>query len=662
MLNIYKTTVSAVILASAALTFGTAPLAQAETLQEALISAYNNHPRLQAERARVRESDEDFVQARSQGRLSSTLTGNTGASITRRTDFGVFGAEGLATEDNFPTALQLQVIQPIYAGGRVRALKRQAEAGVFAARESLRGIEQNIFNQAATAYIDVLRDEAAARIRRNNVKVLTRQQQAAQDRFDVGEGTLTDIAQSKSRLAAAEIGLAQADSDLQSSRATYRRVIGHMPSNLTAPPQFVLPDSLQQAQRLAQNNNPQLLAALYNEQAADAGIDVAKAASKPTLSLNAAAQAARGQSSGIDRIEGAQITANISIPIFTGGLNRSRVRQASHAKTRTVFETRDTQRAIDQAVEQLWAQLEASKRSVISSQQQVESARIAFEGVVLEQQVGTRTTLDVLDAEQEALSAQLALLDAERSLNISTFQLLETLGVFEARSLQLPTDIYNPAQNHENVKYWGMKQTADKFVPKPVQEGLVSLGNQLLKPIHAGGELLDLSPDQPYLGPNDPFYEIHNTGQVQQISTIQPEIISQTVSQPQIITAAPITAPLTAQTSASYGASLSFAAQQPHQSAPLRTNAAPTIASSTQIAAANHQDSQVIDDFISTYSGLEVSPNIVQKPIVQNQVLSSPSIAADPFGEISKEIQAGFDPDPFGTISKEIQSELGTRP
>ncbi len=622
MLKIYKATVSAVILASVALTLGVTPTAQAETLQQALISAYNNHPRLKAERARVRESDEDFVQARSQGRLQSTLSGNTGASVTRRTDFGVFGAEGLATSSNFPRALQLEVIQPVYAGGRVRALKRQAKAGVFAARETLRGIEQNIFNQAATAYIDVLRDEAAARIRRNNVKVLTRQQQAAQDRFDVGEGTLTDIAQAKSRLAAAEIGLAQADSSLQSSRATYRRVIGHTPSNLTVPPQFVLPDSVEQAKRLAQENNPQLLASLYNEQAADAGIDVAKAASKPTLSLNAAAQSAGGQSSGIDRIEGAQITANISIPIFTGGLNRSRVRQASHAKTRSVFETRDTQRAIDQAVEQLWAQLEASKRSVIASQQQVDSARVAFEGVVLEQQVGTRTTLDVLDAEQEALSAQLALLDAQRSLNISTFQLLETLGVFEARALQLPTDYYNPAQNHENVKYWGLKQTADKFIPKSVQNDFKGLGDKLLKPIDLGGELLDLSPEHPYLGPNDPFYEIHNINPVQQQISHAPEIVS-------------------------------------HTNAISHNSHVPVPA--TIQATAQQAKSQIVENFISQYSSADISPGPAPVLPTQNALQSTHNLGSDPFATISKEIQAEFDPNPFSTISNEIRSELAIK-
>jgi len=484
------------------------PIAGAETLQEALISAYNNHPLLKAERARVRETDETYVQARAQGRLSSNLGGNFGASITRRTAFGLFGADGLDTSTNIPKALQLQVIQPVYAGGRIGALKRQAKAGILSARQGLRNVEQTIFNDAATAYTDVLRDEDAASIRRNNVRVLARQQRAAQDRFDVGEGTRTDIAQAKSRLAGAEIGLAQADAQLQISRAAYERIIGHPPVALSPPPRFILPDSLLEAQRIAQKNNPQLLAAVYNEHAADAAIDIARAASRPTLSLNGTATGARGQSSGIDRTEGAELTAQINIPIFTGGLNRSRVRQASHAKTRSVFETRDARMAIDQTVAQLWAQLEAARRSVTASQKQVDAANIAFEGVVLEQQVGTRTTLDVLDAEQEALIAKLAVLDAQRALNLATYQILTTLGGFDAVGLQLPVEYYNPAQNLENIKYWGMKQFVDKFVPNKVENGLEKLGNDILLPVSTVADIIDQSDDTPWLGENDPFYTI----------------------------------------------------------------------------------------------------------------------------------------------------------
>ena len=447
-----------------------ASVASAETFQEALISVYNGNPRLQAERARVREVDENYIQARAQGRLTATASGSYGTSTTRSTSFSVFGG----SSDNFangdPKSAQLQVIQPIYQGGRVKALKSQAKSSVLAAREGLRNAEQSIFLSAANAYIDVIRDEEAARIRRNNVMVLSRQQLAAKDRFDVGEGTRTDIAQAQSRQAAAESGLAQAEAQLQASRATYNRVVGHPPVDLQSVPQIELPPSLQVAIGLARENNPQLLAAYFNEDAADSAIDVAKAASRPVLSLNGNASISRDQVLGFAEADQLGITAQLNIPIFSGGLNRSRVRQAKHAKTRLAFEARDTELAVDQTVAQIWAQLDAARLSLRASRQQVTAAEVAFEGVDLEQKVGTRTTLDVLDAEQEVLNAKLSVVEAERNVNATTFQLLTTLGVFDVEGIGLPVEEYDPNRNFETVKYQGMTAVVDRYVPEFVQD------------------------------------------------------------------------------------------------------------------------------------------------------------------------------------------------
>lgn len=446
--------------------------ANAGTLQEALISAYTSNPRLQAERARVREFDENYIQARAQGRLTSSVSGNTGYSAVRRPDTNFLGQPtGMnTTVDSEPNSLQLQIIQPIYQGGRVRALKSQAKAGILAAREGLRNTEQNLLVSAATAYSDVKRDEQTAIIRRNNVRVLARQLQAATDRFEVGEGTRTDIAQAQTRLSAADIGLAQADAQLQISRAAFIRVVGYVPENLQPLPTFVLPDSLAQAQNIARENNPQLIAAFFNEQAAEAAIDVAKAASRPQFSLNGTTSRVRRQLSGLERAETASITAQVSIPIFSGGLNKSRVRAAQHARTRFMFETRDTERALDQAVAQIWAQLDAAQRSVVASKQQVEAAEFAFEGVVLEQQVGTRSTLDVLNAEQELLEARLSVINAEAGLEAAEFQLLATLGAFTVEALQLPIHQYDPTENFEAVKYTGLNKTIRTYVPVAVQK------------------------------------------------------------------------------------------------------------------------------------------------------------------------------------------------
>mgnify|MGYP000031962215 CR=1 FL=1 len=457
---------------------GTSNFASAETFQEALISVYNGNPRLQAERARVREVDENYIQARAQGRLTANASGNYGYSAARTpSSTNPFSGTSGGSINGHPHAAQLQIIQPLYQGGRVKALKKQAKSSILAAREGLRNAEQSIFLSAANAYIDVIRDEETARIRRNNVMVLARQQLAAKDRFDVGEGTRTDIAQAQSRQSAAESGLAQAEAQLQSSRAGYTRIVGHPPVDLQRVPGFELPRSLAAAIALARDNNPQLLAAYFNEDAAGSAIDVAKSSSRPVLSLNGTASASRDQLLGFGATDQASLTAQLSIPIFSGGLNSSRVRQAKHAKTRLAFEVRDTELAVDQTVAQIWAQIEAARLSLKASRQQVTAAEVAFEGVDLEQKVGTRTTLDVLDAEQEVLNAKLSVVEAERNLNSATFQLLTTLGVFDTEGIRLPVETYDPAQNFEAMKYKGMNQVVDKFVPEAVQKIVPQLPN-----------------------------------------------------------------------------------------------------------------------------------------------------------------------------------------
>ncbi len=464
--------------------------AQAETLQEALISAYNSNPRLMAERARVREADENYIQARSGGRLTSSVSGSLGYSVLRSPNTNFLGqpASGTNTLESEPSAVQLQVIQPLYQGGRIRALKGQAKASIMAAREGLRGAENSLFLSVATAYSDVARDEAAARIRRNNVLVLSRQLQAANDRFDVGEGTRTDIAQAETRLAASDIGLAQADAQLQVSRAAFVRLVGYPPEELQAIPAFALPPNLDAAMMIARENNPQLIASMLNEEAAKAAIAVAKSASKPTISLNGSVARVRGQLSNIPQAESGEITAQINIPIFAGGLNKSRVRAATQARSRFMFETRDTERAVDQAVSQVWAQLDAARRSLTASRVQVKSAEFAFEGVKLEQQVGTRSTLDVLNAEQELLNARLGVINAEAAVQTAEFQLLSTLGAFDSSALSLAVDSYDPADNFDRVTSGGMDKVIDDYVPIAVQK----IGRQIP---HIAGDVIGFSKD-----------------------------------------------------------------------------------------------------------------------------------------------------------------------
>lgn len=418
-----------------------------DTLQSVLASVYRSNPQLLGERARLREVDEAYVQARAQGRPSLTAGGDASLQASRSPGDGdnpFIPAGGDDWVDTQPRAASLNLVQPLYQGGRVKALKQQAGAGIMAARAGLDQAENSVFLAAANAYVDILRDEETARIRRNNVRVLTRQLSAADARFEVGEGTRTDIAQSQSRLAGAEAGLALADAQIAITRATFVRLVGRMPDRPAPLPRFVVPETLEQAIRLARENSPQLLAAYYNELAGEAAIDVARAARRPQVSLSGSVLRSRGTLLGFQDQDQTTLGASISMPLYSGGLNDSRVRQAKQSRTRLKFEARDTERAVTEAVTQVWARMDAAKRIRGTRERQVTAAEIAFEGVTLEQEVGTRTQLDVLDSEQETLDAQLALLNAERDYDASVLQLLAVIGVLDVDGIDLPVEAYDP--------------------------------------------------------------------------------------------------------------------------------------------------------------------------------------------------------------------------
>lgn len=486
---------------AAALLSGTVLMAgpaQAEDLRDALVSVYNKNPRLLAERARLREIDETYVQARAQGRFTVSGTATATQVWAKLPDASALLGPAAGTDplsvSGRPNDVGLQIVQPLYQGGRVKALKAQAKLSILAARENLRAQENALFLSAANAYVDVLRDEETARIRRNNVSVLSRQLEAATIRFDVGQGTRTDIAQSESRMALAEAGLAQAESQLAVSRADFVRFVGRRPDVLSAPPKFVLPLSLPAAIKAARENNPQLIGAYFNEAAGRAAIDAAKSAGKPTIALSGNLQRQRAQLSNIREVDAASITAQITVPLYSGGGNRSRVRQAQHTKTRLAFETRDAELQIDQAVTQIWAQLSAAKASLKAARRQKEAAEIAFEGVSLEQSVGTRDQLDVLNAEQEVLNASLAMINAERNVNAATFSLLSTMGVFDAEGIRLSVNNYDPNENLERIRYEGLTSIVDKYAPEFTQKIGAQIPN-IAEDVTVGvGELYEDSP------------------------------------------------------------------------------------------------------------------------------------------------------------------------
>ena len=499
--------------------------AQAEDMQSALISVYESNPRLLAERARLREIDETYVQARAAGRATIGGTGSISQSWVNfpggAAEFSNGALEGDLSVSGRPNEIGLQIVQPLYQGGRVKAQKEQAKLSILAARENLRAQENELFLSAASAFVDVRRDKEAARIRRNNVRVLSRQLEAATARFEVGAGTRTDIAQSESRAALAEAGLAQAEAQLAFSQASFVRLVGRPALNLTAPPIYALPPSLSDAIAAARENNPQLIGAYFNEAAGRAAIDVAKAAGRPTLSLSGGVSRQRDQLSQLRSIDGASIRAEVNVPIYAGGANTSRRRQAEHAKTRLAFETRDAELAIDQSISQIWAQLTAARASLLAAKRQVSAAQLAFEGVTLEQTVGTRDQLDVLNAEQETLNAQLSVIEADRNVSVATFQLLSAMGVFDAEGIRLPVNGYEPNDNLDLVRYQGLTEKMDRYAPQFVKRLDRKLPGESQKPERWGEDgVLDIltEPVKPAsIPPYDPLLDADGDGKNDEI-------------------------------------------------------------------------------------------------------------------------------------------------
>ena len=430
--------------------------AQAQTLEDALVLAYNSNPTLQAERARLRATDENLVQARSAWLPSISAN----ASIAQQHSEGesynsLFGTTSFSESDATPKNASVTVNQNVWQGGGISGQIDQAEAVILAGRESLRSVEQEVIVTAVTAFMDVHRDAEVVNIRRNNVELLVQQLQAARDRFEVGEITRTDVAQAEARLSASQAQLSAAQAQLAASRAAYERVVGEPPATLEQPPELPpLPDSLADAAEYAYYYSSTLRGALYSEEAAEQAIRIARSDFFPEVSIQATASTARDSSITGDYRDSTAITGRVSVPIFTGGLNRSRVRAAIAQEEAATFQVREARRFVTEAVSNAWNAYVASLAVIESSAQAVRANEIAFEGVEQEAFVGLRTTLDVLNAEQELLESRLTLVTAERDSYVAGYRLMQAMGLLNAEQLALDVDVYDPTA--ENGDRWSI--------------------------------------------------------------------------------------------------------------------------------------------------------------------------------------------------------------
>jgi outer membrane protein len=442
-----------------------APAAAQTTLPEALTAAYANNPTLAGARAGSQAAEERFVQARAGLVPRIGLSGSIG---TREIDSvtEVPGAPNIVTSSEIePSAYGVTVTQPLYQGGRLRALTRQAGAGARAAEERLRSIEQQVLLQAIARYVDVRRDEELVRIRTNNVEVLSRQLQAARDRFEVGEITRTDVAQAEARFSGAEASLAAGRAGLEASRANFAAVIGSSPGVLAPPPPAAQrPASLEVALEAGLEANPDLRAAREGEVAAKAAVTSAAAGLKPSLAVVGSAQRQFDQQVIGREDEVVSATAQLSIPLFEGGLQQSRLREARLALREAEADVDETRRAVVARVTSAWNDLAAADLVIAASREQSRAAALALEGAEEELKVGLRTTLDVLNTQQDALNAQLAIANAERDAYVAAHALLAAIGGLEPQSLGVTAPLYDAKDIRRRVR-----TTIIGFAPQDAQ-------------------------------------------------------------------------------------------------------------------------------------------------------------------------------------------------
>ena len=412
----------------------------AQTLEQALSIAYETNPTIAAERARQRATKEQTAQAWSQA-LPRVQGSASYSKIDQTQNFNqtVFG-QTVATDRDFKLDAKTAAIsgeQPIFTGLRNFNAIRAAKARVKAGDAQLALVEQDVLQRAAQAYFDVVRDMKVFEATTNNVDVLLRQQREAQLRFEVGEVTKTDVAQADARLAQSRAQLTTAQARLAVSRATFREFIGDAPESLESDPALPpAPQTLEEAQAIASAGAPVVIRARMAEQASRRDFAAAKGAFAPTVSLTASYQYSDEPNSFINTDEQFAYGVRASVPIFLGGLNISRAREAKALNDADRRRIDEAERRATAAVTSAFEQLQAARANIVSAKAQVAANDLALTGVRREAQLGTRTTLDVLDAEQEFLNAQVALANAERDARAATFQLLAAMGALGPEGLE----------------------------------------------------------------------------------------------------------------------------------------------------------------------------------------------------------------------------------
>jgi outer membrane protein len=419
------------------------------TVQEALAAAYRNNPTLQAERAGLRGVDEGVPQALSNWRPDAEVTGDVARSATftsTRTE---------RDQIRTPRGVELSLTQPLFRGFRTVAATREAESQVRAARARLTATEQEVLLDAVRAYMDVVSDLAVLELNTSNEQVLARQLKATRERFRVGELTRTDVKQAEARLTGATTDRIQAEGDLEASRATYRKVIGETPENLIKPQRAFMgkaPPDKAVALKLANDDNPGVIAAIYDERVARHNVDEVRGELLPSLELSATLSRDMESTGNKSRADEKSIMMTLTMPLYQSGAVHSRLREAKQAVGRGRFLTDQARLDAVEEATHAWEALGTAQARIISFSSQVKANEIALDGVRREAEVGARTVLDILNAEQELVDTEVKRVQAQRDEVVALFELKAAMGQLTARHLGLPVAYCDPARHYEEVR------------------------------------------------------------------------------------------------------------------------------------------------------------------------------------------------------------------
>jgi outer membrane protein len=442
-----------------ACTLALSPAAWAETLHDALASAYRNNPRLDAARSALRATDEEVARANSGYRPNINATADQGFQHQ-----GTVTSSGARSSvETHPAGYGVSAVQPVFRGFRTLNTVREAEATVRAGRENLRLVEQAVLLDGVTAYMDTIRDTAVVKIRENSVDVLSRELKATKERFAVGEVTRTDVAQAEARRAGAVSALDLARANLKTSRGNFERHIGRPPNGLVEPKAADkrLPKTLDESISVSARENPTIVSSLYREQGARHTIDRIWGELLPTLQLEGNYSRRFDPSSTVERAETTSVIGRLTVPLYTSGEVQARVRQAKHTHISRIQEIEQNRADIQAQVVGFWSQLSAAKAQLESDNAQVAALSTALTGVREEEKVGQRTLLDILNAEQELLNAQVNQAATKRNIVVASYSVLSSIGRLNIQELDAVKEVYDPNIHYFEVrrKWWGVSVT-----------------------------------------------------------------------------------------------------------------------------------------------------------------------------------------------------------